>query len=202
MNEVQSASYLYTDPVPQFFEALYDHFDLPSAQELAQKSFQLLKNDYFLRNYADKFMHQTRLLLCEVYCGINRRVEITTLSSILQLNETETEKWIAEMISGKSTELTLPVSNSSNQSNSTSVGLDNIALGPSGFTSGVTNGLVNARIDSDKKQVIIDPPSRAVHQRIIEKTKELNMRCGILNSNLESLVNEQGDYIMIQQKLR
>lgn len=188
----------------QFFEALYDHFDLSSAQDLAQKSYQLLKNDYFLRNYADKFMHQTRLLLCEVYCGINRRVEINTLSSILQLNETETEKWIAEMISGKSTELTLPVSNSSNQANnpSTSVVLDNIALGPSSFTSGVTNGLVNARIDSDKKQVIIDPPSRAVHQRIIEKTKELNLRCGILNSNLESLVNEQGDYIMIQQKLK
>jgi hypothetical protein len=201
LNEVQSVSYLYSDPLTQFMEALYDHFDLTSAQEFAQQSYQLLQKDFFLHSYADKFLHQTRLLICEVYCGINCRVEIQTLSSILQLNEMETEKWIAEMISGKSAELTIPHSSSSQSNanaNSGGVGLD-LNLGS---VTGVTNSLMNARIDSEKKQVIIDPPSRAVHQKIIERTKDLNIRCGILNGNLESLMNEQGDFILIQQSLQ
>jgi hypothetical protein len=205
LHEIQSVSYLYSDPLTQFMESLYDHFDLPTAQDLALKSSQLMKSDYFLRAYADKFLHQTRLLLCEVYCGINRRVEINTLSSILQLNEIETEKWIAEMISGKSSELTLPTSTSSTStaSSSTNNTLDHLSTALGGVASasgGVNNGLMNARIDSEKKQVIIDPPSRAIHQRIIEKTKDLNIRSNILNSNLENLMTEQGDYILLQQQ--
>jgi hypothetical protein len=206
LNEIQSVSYLYSDPLTQFMESLYDHFDLTAAQELSLNSAQLMRSDYFLRSYADKFLHQTRLLLCEVYCGINRRVEIQTLSSILQLNEMETEKWIAEMISGKSTELTLPsASSSSSASSANTNGLENIsALGALSSSSaggaGVNNGLMNAKIDSETKQVIIEPPSRAIHQKIIEKTKDLNIRCNILNSNLEGLMTEQADYILLQQQ--
>lgn len=197
LNEVQSMSYLYSDPLTQFIEALYDHFDLTAAQEFAQQSFQLLQQDFFFHSYAPQFLHQTRLLICEVYCGINSRVDIQTLSSILQLNEMETEKWIALMISGKSNDSLS--SSSSSQANATSGGLDLVS---SSSLTGVTTSLMNAKIDSEKKQVVIGAPSRAVHQRIVERTKDLNVRCGILNGNLENLMNEQGDYILIQQSIQ
>jgi hypothetical protein len=202
LNEVQSISYLYSDPLSQFIEALYDHFDLTAAQEFAQQSFQLLQQDFFFNSYAPQFLHQTRLLICEVYCGINSRVDIHTLSSILQLNEMETEKWIAVMISGKSNDSLSSSSSQANANTSGNVGVGGLDLVPSSSLTGVTTSLMNAKIDSEKKQVVIGAPSRAVHQRIVDRTKDLNVRCGILNGNLESLMNEQGDYILIQQSIQ
>ena len=37
-------------------------------------------------------------MICEMYCTINRRVDLTMLSEKLQLNEEESERWMVDMV--------------------------------------------------------------------------------------------------------
>ena len=46
----------------------------------------------------DKFMHEARVMICEMYCTINRRVDLNMLADKLQMSEEESEKWIVEMV--------------------------------------------------------------------------------------------------------
>ena len=43
------------------------------------------------------------MLICEMYCTINRRVDLTMLSQKLQLTEEEAERWMVDMVRGSST---------------------------------------------------------------------------------------------------
>jgi translation initiation factor 3 subunit E len=38
------------------------------------------------------------MLICEVYCQLNRTVELSTLATKLQLSEDEAEHWMVEMV--------------------------------------------------------------------------------------------------------
>jgi hypothetical protein len=38
---------------------------------------QLVKNDFFLQKFEEKFMHEARMLICEMYCTINRKVDLS-----------------------------------------------------------------------------------------------------------------------------
>ena len=46
----------------------------------------------------DKFMHEARVMICEMYCTINRRVDLHMLAEKLQMTEEEAEKWMVEMV--------------------------------------------------------------------------------------------------------
>jgi len=54
---------------------------------------------------------------------------------------------------------------------------------------------LDAKIDSSGKQVIIAPPSKSAYKQIVESTRELTVRSGILSSNLEALVKDQAAYL-------
>ena len=45
----------------------------------------LVKSDFFLQIYADKFMHEARVMICEMHCTINRRVDLVMLAQKLQV---------------------------------------------------------------------------------------------------------------------
>jgi translation initiation factor 3 subunit E len=98
LNEIQSLSHLYSDPITEFVEALYDRYDFNEALVKLKESHEILKHDFFMQIHADKFMHEAKLLICEVYCSINRRVDLKTLSEKIELTEEQTEKWMVEMI--------------------------------------------------------------------------------------------------------
>lgn len=160
LNEISCMSYQYSDPITLFLESLFDQFDFDEAQIKLKECQELVKNDFFLQIYADKFMHEARMLICEMYCAINRKVDLTMLAEKLQLTDEEAERWMVDMVRGSS-------------------------AGPT----------LDAKIDSSGKQVIIAPPSKSAYKQIVESTRELTVRSGILSSNLEALVKDQAAYL-------
>jgi len=101
--EIQSMGYLYADPITQFLESLYTQFDFDAAQLKLKECQLLMKQDFFLQIFLEKFTHEARVLICEMYCTINRRVDLTMLSQKLQLTEEEAERWMVDMVRGSST---------------------------------------------------------------------------------------------------
>ncbi len=160
LNEISCMSYQYSDPITLFLESLFTHFDFDEAQIKLKECQELVKNDFFLQIYADKFMHEARMLICEMYCTINRKVDLTMLAEKLQLTDEEAERWMVDMVRGTS-------------------------AGPT----------LDAKIDSSGKQVIIAAPIKSAYKQIVESTRELTTRSGILSSNLEALVKDQSAYL-------
>ena len=102
LSEISSMSYQYSDPITQFLDSLYDQFDFDSAQVKLMECQSLVKHDYFLQIYADKFVREARILICEMYCTINRKVDLQMLSEKLQLTDEESERWMVDMVRGSS----------------------------------------------------------------------------------------------------
>jgi len=38
-------------------------------------------------------MHEARMLICEMYCTIHRKVDLSMLAEKLKLSDEETERW-------------------------------------------------------------------------------------------------------------
>lgn len=100
LEEIKSLSYLYSDPITQFLESLYTQFDFDEAQKRLVECQELIKHDFFLQQFGDRFTHEARVLICEMYCTINRRIDLSMLSTKLQLTEEEAEKWMVQMVRG------------------------------------------------------------------------------------------------------
>lgn len=100
LEEIQSISYLYSDPFTQLVESLYDRFDLDEAQGYLTQCLSAMKQDFFLHSFEEKFLLEVRVSMCEVHCGLNRRVDMTMLSEKMQLSEDEAEKWMVDMVRG------------------------------------------------------------------------------------------------------
>jgi translation initiation factor 3 subunit E len=160
LKEIKAVSYQYTDPITLFLDSLFDQFDFDEAQLKLKECQQLVKNDFFLQKFADKFMHEARMLICEMYCTINRKVDLGMLAAKLQLTDEEAERWMVDIVRGST-------------------------QGP----------ISDAKIDSSGKQVIIAASDRAAYKQVVDSTRELTTRAGILGNNLENLVKDQAVYI-------
>jgi translation initiation factor 3 subunit E len=160
--EISAMQYQYSDPITLFLGSLFDQFDFDEAQAKLKECQELVKNDFFLQIHASKFMHEARMLICEMYCAINRKLDLTMLAEKLQLTDEEAERWMVDMVRGNSS-----------------------SYGPN----------LDAKIDSSGKQVIISAPARSAYKQVVESSRDLNTRSGILSTNLEQLVKEQAVYI-------
>ena len=158
--EIQHLKHVYSDPITQFIEALYQEFDFELAQIKLKESQEIIKNDFFMQIHADRFMQEARMIICDVYCTINRRVDLSTLSQKLEMTEDEAEKFMVDMVQKSSS--------------------------PS---------LNNAKIDSSSKQVIMASPNKGGQQDVVDRTRDLTVRSGMLSSNIDNLLKEQGFYL-------
>eukprot|EP00605_Chrysophyceae_sp_TOSAG23-4_P000296 GSChrysophyteH1.ASY1.ANO1.341.1 assembled CDS len=103
LREIREFSYLYSDPITQFLESLYKEFDFDGAQTKLAECQALIKQDFFLKNFLDPFTREARVLICEMYCTISKRVDLTMLATKLQLTEEEAEKWMVNMVRSSAT---------------------------------------------------------------------------------------------------
>ncbi|ETV91892.1 hypothetical protein H310_13691 [Aphanomyces invadans] len=90
----------YRDPVIEFLECLYVHFDFELAQTKLLECKHVLASDFFLaeKNMA-AFMENARLLTFEIYCRIHHTIDISLLADKLAMNEKgDAEKWIVDLI--------------------------------------------------------------------------------------------------------
>ena len=65
LREIQEFSYLYSDPITQFLESLYKEFDFDVAQVKLAECQELIKQDFFLKNFLEKASVEG-CRLCEV----------------------------------------------------------------------------------------------------------------------------------------
>lgn len=98
LQEIQTMSYLYSDPVTEFLSTLYNDFDFDEAQVKLRECEKLMKNDFFLQIYAGNFVHEARVLMCEMYCSINKRVDLVQLAAKLEMSDEEVERWMIDMV--------------------------------------------------------------------------------------------------------
>lgn len=67
-------------------------FDFDSAQKKLEECEKLVENDFFLHIHRSQFMHEARMLICEMYCAIHSKVDLTMLAEKLKLTDEETER--------------------------------------------------------------------------------------------------------------
>eukprot|EP00743_Colponemidia_sp_Colp-15_P000810 GILK01000895.1.p1 GENE.GILK01000895.1~~GILK01000895.1.p1 ORF type:complete len:457 (+),score=91.27 GILK01000895.1:56-1372(+) len=143
---IEQEAYHYQDPITDFLQCLYTHFDFDGAQQKLQQCTEVLKTDYFLAPMHDEFLDNARLLIFETYCRIHQCIDIGMLASKLNMSAAEAEVWIVNLI---------------------------------------RNARLDAKINSEKNQVIMGTQYPSVYQQVIEKTKGLSFRSSVLANNIE-----------------
>lgn len=86
LNEISCISHLYSDPITQFLESVYDQFSLNDAQVKLQQCLSIMKYDFFLSVFIQQFEHESRLIMCEILCALSSEVDLVSLSEKLQLS--------------------------------------------------------------------------------------------------------------------
>jgi len=95
---IQQESYEYSDPITQFLEDLFVHYDFDGAQHKLMECETVIENDFFLTAFRDEFMESARLFIFEIYCRIHQCIDIKMLAERLNMNQEAAEKWIANLI--------------------------------------------------------------------------------------------------------
>jgi len=97
---IQQEQYTYADPITQFVECLYLHFDFEGAQQKLRDCEKVLQSDYFLCNCSENFMEDARLFIFETYCRIHQKIDISMLAHKLAMEPEDAERWIVDLIRG------------------------------------------------------------------------------------------------------
>ncbi|XP_010279582.1 PREDICTED: eukaryotic translation initiation factor 3 subunit E [Nelumbo nucifera] len=145
---IQQEQYSYKDPITEFLECLYVHYDFDGAQKKLRECEDVILNDPFLGkrveegNFStvplrDEFLENARLFIFETYCRIHQCIDMGMLAEKLNLNYDEAERWIVNL---------------------------------------VRNAKLDAKIDSKSGTVVMEPNHLNVYEQIIENTKSLSMR--------------------------
>ncbi|KAI8819001.1 eIF3 subunit 6 N terminal domain-containing protein [Fimicolochytrium jonesii] len=95
---IQQESNAYKDPITEFIEALYVNFDFDGAQIKLKECDDVIANDFFLVSLQEDFKENGRLFIFETYCRIHQHINISDVSSKLDLQPEEGEKWIVNLI--------------------------------------------------------------------------------------------------------
>lgn len=95
---IQQESYEYSDPITQFLECVFVHYDFDGAQQKLKECEAVLDNDFFLAAYKEEFIENARLFIFETYCRIHQSISISLLAERLGMDQEAAEKWIANLI--------------------------------------------------------------------------------------------------------
>lgn len=95
---IQQETYTYRDPITEFIECLYVHFDFDGAQRKLRECETVLYNDFFLTACLDDFIENARLFIFETFCRIHNCISISMLAEKLNMTTEEAERWIVNLI--------------------------------------------------------------------------------------------------------
>ncbi|KAI8467299.1 MAG: eukaryotic initiation factor [Monoraphidium minutum] len=95
---IQTESYEYSDPITQFLECLFVHYDFDGAQKKLAECEAVIDADYFLTAIKSEFIESARLFIFETYCRIHQCIDINMLGQRLNMDQEAAEKWIAGLI--------------------------------------------------------------------------------------------------------
>lgn len=95
---IQHEAYEYSDPITQFVECLFVHYDFDGAQEKLAECEAVIDNDFFLTACREEFVENARLHMFETYCRIHQCIDFKMLAGKLGKDEEAGEKWITNLI--------------------------------------------------------------------------------------------------------
>lgn len=95
---IQQETYNYSDPITEFVQCLYVNFDFEGAQGMLQACEDTLKKDFFLYTLLEDFLEDARMTIFETYCRIHQVIDIALLASKLNMERSEAEKWVVNLI--------------------------------------------------------------------------------------------------------
>lgn len=173
LNVITSLSYRYSDPLTKFLENLFRDFDFDLAQEQLLSFREVIQKDFFLQRFQDKFTHESRVLICEMYCRIHCKIDLKQLAIKMQLSDEEVELWMVNLVRG----------------------------GEGARGDGEGGSSLDAKIDSANGLVIMAPPTKSNYNRIVERTREVSARSDVLASNVRNALEEQARFIKYRRQL-
>ncbi|KAL3124429.1 hypothetical protein niasHT_007712 [Heterodera trifolii] len=88
----------YQDPVTEFLSCLYIDFDFDAAQIKLRECESVLSNDFFLVGCLDDFRESARLLIFEMFCRIHQCISLEMLANRLNMDKSDAERWIVNLI--------------------------------------------------------------------------------------------------------
>lgn len=154
----------YTDPICEFVDCLVVKFDFEMAQQKLKECELVLSTDFFLCRQTDLFMEEARVFVFENYCRIHNKIDLKVLGAKLAMNQDDAERWIVDLIH---------------------------------------NALLDAKIDSEEGCVVMGAEyngsgsghsdyeaSMSVYEKVMERTRDLNLRSAALVQNLKNVVTE------------
>lgn len=161
VEQVDQECHNYSDPITRFVYALYVKFDFVEAEKELALCSPVLEQDYFVSsvNLKDRFLEAGKLAICETFCKIHSTIDIGMMATKLGKTNEEAERWIVNLI---------------------------------------RNSKLEAKIDSAKNLVVVstqvshrnftvNPKVPSVHQQLLDKTKALSIRAGVVANNLERI---------------
>jgi len=103
----------FSDPITDAVLALHVNFDFDLAQIKLKECETVLANDFFLCSYKEDFQESMRNSLFETYCRIHNCIDISLLSEKLNMNQTDAEHWLVNLI--RNSHLDAKIDSQSNQ---------------------------------------------------------------------------------------
>jgi len=88
----------YSDPITNFLLSLRKNCDFEAAQSYLEKCHQVLKSDYFVRDYADAFLEKGKHLIFEMVCRIHKCIRLESIAEKLNMTQEDAELWIVDLI--------------------------------------------------------------------------------------------------------
>lgn len=95
---IQQEAHSYSDPITEFLECLFVHYDFEGAQVKLRQCEAVLDQDFFLQSIKEEFVENARLFVFETYCRIHQCIDIKMLAQKLNMDDDAAELWIVKLI--------------------------------------------------------------------------------------------------------
>jgi len=95
---IQQEAHSYSDPITEFLECLFVHYDFEGAQVKLRECEAVLDQDFFLQSIKEEFVENARLFVFETYCRIHQCIDIKMLAQKLNMDDDAAELWIVKLI--------------------------------------------------------------------------------------------------------
>ena len=86
------------DKFIDLFKEIFINYDIGKSVKLFEECKEIMKNDYFVYNYIDKFNAKFKEIIIENYIFLNETIDLSELSKLFNDNITETRKYTQDII--------------------------------------------------------------------------------------------------------
>ena len=86
------------DKFIDLFKEIFINYDIEKSAKLFEECKEIMKNDYFVYNYIDKFNAKFKEIIIENYIFLNQTIDLNELSKLFNDNIDETRKYTQDII--------------------------------------------------------------------------------------------------------